>query len=317
MLNVVYYPVSAILWFWHQIFGSFLNPSGGVAWALAVAFLVLTLRIVLYAPFVRQVRSQRAMQRLQPQIAALKKKHADDRQGLAVAMQALQKEHGVNPLSSCLPALLQAPVFLGLLHVLKSFNRTGSPLWMSVQDNAHTPNYVFGAGDVMSFLDAKLLGAPLAASISSTPAQLAAYSGDVTRLDVALVAIPLMIIAAVATHFTARASIARQRSYSDGTPQTAIVNKLVLWVFPLGVLVGGAFLPVAILVYWLSNNAWTLAQQQYVHRAMDREEAIATARAIQIPPRPPAVPPSDNRPQRPKSPKRRPDPPDDGRPATL
>jgi hypothetical protein len=65
---------------------------------------------------------------------------------------------------------------LGLLHVLQSFNRTGSPLWMSAQDNASTPNYVFGAGDVMSFLDAKLLGAPLAASISSTPAQLAAYT---------------------------------------------------------------------------------------------------------------------------------------------
>lgn len=144
--------------------------------------------------------------------------------------------------------------------MLQSFNRTGSPLWMSAQDNASTPNYVFGAGDVMSFLDAKLLGAPLAASISSTPAQLAAYTGDVTRWVVALVAIPLMVIAAVATHFTARASVARQRGLPDGAQQAAIMNTLVPWVFPIGVLVGGSFLPLAILVYWLSSNVWTLAQ---------------------------------------------------------
>jgi len=295
MLDVVYYPVSAILWFWHQILGSVLDPASGVAWALAVAFLVFTLRLVLYAPFVRQMRSQRALQRLRPQIAALKKKHAGDRQGLAVAMQSLQRDNGINPWSSCLPVVLQAPVFLGLLHVLQSFNRTGSPLWMSAQDNASTPNYVFGAGDVMSFLDAKLLGAPLAASISSTPAQLAAYTGDVTRWDVALVAIPLMVIAAVATHFTARASVARQRALLDGPQQMTIMNTLVLWAFPLGVLVGGSFLPVAILVYWLSNNVWTLAQQHYVHRALDREEAAGGARAINPSLRPVVDPPDDPR----------------------
>ena len=55
MLDVVYYPVSAILWFWHQIFGHLLDPAGGVAWALAVAFLVFTLRLVLYVPFLRQM----------------------------------------------------------------------------------------------------------------------------------------------------------------------------------------------------------------------------------------------------------------------
>jgi YidC/Oxa1 family membrane protein insertase len=273
MLDVVYYPVSAVLWFWHIIFGALLDPASGAAWALSVAFLVFTLRLVLFTPFVRQVRAQRAMQRLQPQIAALKHRYAGDRQGLAVALQALQKEHGVNPLTGCLPALVQGTVVLGLYHVLNSFNRTGAPLWMSAQDNAHTANYLFGIGDVQSFLGAKLLGAPLAASISSGPAQLAAYGGDVTRLDVALVAIPLMIIAAVATHFTARLAVARQPSLPDGTAQSRIMTALMLWVLPVGVLVGGAFLPIAILVYWLSNNAWTLAQQHYVHRALDREEA--------------------------------------------
>jgi YidC/Oxa1 family membrane protein insertase len=277
MLDVVYYPVSAILWFWHVIFGGLLDPAGGVAWALSVAFLVFTLRAVLYPPFVRQARSQRAMQRLQPQILALKKKHAGDREALASALQQLQRENGVNPLSSCLPALIQAPVFLGLFHVLNSFNRTGFPLWMSEQDNANTPNYLFGISDVQSFLDAKLFGAPLAASISSSPAQLAAYGFDVTRLDVALVAVPLMLIAGVATHFTARAAMARQSMVTGGAMgatagQSALISRLMPWVLPLGVLIGGPFLPVAIGIYWLSNNAWTLAQQHAVNRRLDREE---------------------------------------------
>src|SRR4249919_2839092 len=113
MLDVVYYPVSAILWFWHVIFGGLLDPASGVAWALSVAFLVFTLRAALYLPFVRQVRNQRAVLRLQPQILALKKKHAGDRQALASAMQQLQRDHAVSPLGGCLPALIQAPVFLG------------------------------------------------------------------------------------------------------------------------------------------------------------------------------------------------------------
>ena len=277
MLDFIYYPVSAILWFWHTVFGTLIDPASGLAWALSVAFLVFTLRAILFPTAVRQARAQRSLRRLQPQIAALKKKHAGDRQALAVALQALQKANGVNPFSSLLPALLQVPVFLGLLHVLRSFNRTGAPLFMSAADNYNTPNYFFSAGDVQSFLQAKLLGAPLAASIGSTPAQLAAY-GDVTRLDVALVAVPLMLIAAVATHFTSRAAIARQRGLVESTPQTAIMNRLMLWAFPLGVLVAGAFLPVAILVYWLSNNAWTLVQQHVVMRALDRQDADGAGR---------------------------------------
>jgi YidC/Oxa1 family membrane protein insertase len=277
MLDFIYYPVSVILWFWHIVFGTLFDPASGLAWALSVTFLVFTLRAILFPTAIRQARAQRSLQRLQPQIAALKRKYAGDRQGLAVALQALQRDNGVSPFRSLLPALLQVPVFLGLLHVLRSFNRTGAPLFMSAADNANTGNYFFSAPDVQSFLHAKLLGAPLAATISSTPAQLAAY-GDVTRLDVALVAIPLMLIAAVATHFTTRAAIGSQHGRAPSTPQTAVMNWLMLWAFPLGVLVAGAFLPVAILVYWLSNNAWTLVQQHVVIRALDRQDADGAGR---------------------------------------
>jgi YidC/Oxa1 family membrane protein insertase len=271
MLDFIYYPVSAILWFWHQAFGTILDPVGGLSWALSVVFLVFTLRAILFKPSLGQARAQRGLQRLAPQLTALRKKHVGNPRALAAATAALQQEHGVNPLIGCLPALVQAPVILGLYHVLNSFNRTGAPLFLTAQQNAQTANYLFSAADVQSFLAAKLFGAPLAASISSTPAQLAIYGADVTRLDVALVAIPMMVIAAVATHFTARTAIKRQPA--GQAQQAKVMNALMLWVFPLGVLVGGVFLPVAILIYWLSNNAWTLGQQHLFQRILDREEA--------------------------------------------
>jgi YidC/Oxa1 family membrane protein insertase len=288
VLNFIYYPVSAILWVWHKVFGFILGPDNGIAWALSVVFLVFTLRAVLYKPFVKQVRTTRQMQELQPQIKALQKKYSGDRQRQAVEMQKLQKEHGFNPIMGCLPVLAQAPVFIGLFHVLRSFNRTGTgmgQLGMTAEDNLNTPNYVFSATDVQSFLDARLFGAPISAAITTPVAQLQAYVTEnvpelPSRLNIILVAAPLMIIASIATHFNSRASVARQSEAAAANPQSAIMNKLALYVFPLGVLVGGPFLPIAILLYWVSNNIWTYGQQHLVFRKIDAEEETKKQEAI-------------------------------------
>ncbi len=280
MLDFIYYPVSWILWFWHRVFGFAFGADNGLTWALAVVFLVFTLRLVLYKPFVKQVRTTKQMQELQPQIKELQKKYKNDRQKMATEMQKLQKDHGFNPLMGCLPILAQVPVFLGLFHVLRSFNRTGTgigQLSMSAYDNAHTPNYVFSAVDVQSFLSARIFGAPISAYITSPPSQLQAfadYGGVPTKLSIALVSIPLMVIAGLATHFNARASVARQSPEAAANPQSAMMNKLALWVFPLGVLVGGPFLPIAILLYWVSNNIWTYGQQHLVFGRMAKEDEV-------------------------------------------
>ncbi|MCJ0978046.1 membrane protein insertase YidC [Rhodococcus sp. ARC_M12] len=280
MLDFVYYPVSAVLWFWHRVFGSVFGPDNGFAWALAVIFLVFTLRLLLIKPFVSQIRSQLAMKRLQPQIKAVQKKYSGDRARQAAEMRKLQQEHGFNPLMGCLPLLAQGPVFIGLLHVLRSFNRTGTGfghLGMTAQENANTANYVFSAADVQSFLDARLFGAPISAAVNSSREVLEAFGpfGGVPSVwSIAFVAVPLMIVAAVATHLNSRASVARQDAAALANPQTAIMNKLVLWVFPAGVLVGGPVLPVAVLLYWVSNNIWTYAQQHLVYRRIDREPVV-------------------------------------------
>jgi YidC/Oxa1 family membrane protein insertase len=281
-LDVVYYPVSWIMWAWYKLFAALLGPSNFFAWALSVMFLVFTLRALLYKPFVRQIRTTRQMQELQPQIKALQKKYGKDRQRMALEMQKLQREHGFNPILGCLPMLAQLPVFLGLYHVLRSFNRTqggfGQP-HLSVLQNRLTGNYVFSPLEVQHFLDANLFGAPIGASMTQRSG-LEAFS-DFSRLSVIAVGAPIMILAGVATYFNSRASVARQSPEAAANPQTAMMNKLALYVFPAGVVVGGPFLPVAIILYWFANNIWTFGQQHYVFGMIEKEDEAKKQEAVE------------------------------------
>ena len=280
-LDVIYYPVSGIMWLWYKLFAFILGPTNFFAWALSVMFLVFTLRALLYKPFVRQIRTTRQMQELQPQIKALQKKYGKDRQRMALEMQKLQREHGFNPILGCLPMLAQIPVFLGLYHVLMSFNRTQTGigrLGLSVEENRSLPNYVFSATDVSHFLDANLFGAPLGATMIQQHG-LEAFT-EFNRAAVIAVGIPLMIAAGIATYFNSRASVARQSPEAAANPQTAMMNKLALYVFPLGVVVGGPFLPIAIIIYWVSNNIWTFGQQHYVFGRIEKEEEAKKEEAL-------------------------------------
>lgn len=272
-LDYVYYPVSGIMWLWYKAFGLLLGPASFFTWALSVTFLVFTLRALLYKPFVKQIRTTRQMQELQPQIKALQKKYGKDRQRMAMEMQKLQREHGFNPILGCLPMLAQIPVFLGLFHVLRSFNRTSSgigQLGLSPDLNRQLGNYFFDAADVGNFLDANLFGAPLGATMIQRTG-LDAFT-EFNRVSVIAVGVPIMIAAGIATYFNSRASVARQSPEAAANPQTAMMNKLALYVFPLGVVVGGPFLPLAIILYWFSNNIWTFAQQHYVFGLIAKEE---------------------------------------------
>jgi YidC/Oxa1 family membrane protein insertase len=257
VLDFIYYPVSFILWCWHWVFGHVFGEASGISWVLGIMFLVFTLRAIMFKPFVKQVRSMRQMQQFAPEIKKLQKKYANDRQKQAAEMQKLQREHGFSPLGGCLPMLLQVPVFIGLFHVLRSF----AP--------GHTENYFFDAHGVQSYIDANLFGARLSNYISQTDEQLHALGAN--RTAVIIVSIPLMILASVLTHLTARHSVARQNPES-ATAQTAIMNKLTMYIFPLGVLLFGFFFPIGLLLYWLSNNSWTLMQQRLVYNKIDREE---------------------------------------------
>jgi YidC/Oxa1 family membrane protein insertase len=274
-LDFIYYPVSGIMWVWHKAFGFFMGYSNPWAWVLSVVFLVFTLRAILFKPFMKQMDSQIKMQAIQPEMKRLREKYKDDRQRLTEEMMKLNKEAGVNPLASCLPALLQAPAFIGLYHVLRNFINAYDPSAANPKLPA-TPinNYFFPPSDVSSFHDALLFdGASLSAHLTMSTPDLTALGAN--RGTMLWVAIPLMILAAIATHLTSRRSVARQAELGTAaaTGQMAIMQKLMLWVFPLAVVVIGWIYPLALLFYWLANNTWTFGQLWVGHRLQDRKRA--------------------------------------------
>lgn len=180
MLNFVYWPISVILWLWHKALSFVLNPDSGLTWVLAIVLLTFTVRILLVRPTINQMRSMRKMQEIQPQMQEIRNKYKNDQQKMMQETQKLQKEMGFNPLAGCLPILVQMPVFLGLYHVLRSFNRTGTgagQLGLTPEQNRMTPNYFFSAEDVQSFLDARLFKVPLSAYISMPESMYQAFPG--------------------------------------------------------------------------------------------------------------------------------------------
>ncbi len=241
LLDPLYIAVSAVMRAWHSLFVTFLDPS--TAWVLAVVFLVVTLRALLLWPALAQLRTAATLRRIAPQLTALRTRHSEDPVRLLRETSALQRAHGASTWRTLVPALAQMPVFLGLLHVLQGFHTGGT-------------NYAFGPTEVASFLDARVAGVPLSAYVAMPSALLDGFGID--RTAVLLVAVPLLLLAAVATHLTVRQSLAR--SPTEG-PAGAVMRWMP-WLAPAGAIIAGLMFPLSIgvLLYWLTSNVWTLAQ---------------------------------------------------------
>ena len=255
MLDWLYTAISSVMKQWHALFSTFLDPASGITWALSIIFLVVTVRLILFPLFVKQVKSQRAMQELQPEIAKLRKQYGSDRQGMSQAMMALQKERGVNPLAGCLPILPQIPIFLSLFHVLRRL-APGVP-------------GLYGWSDELTDQAAKatLFGAPISASFNMVGAKEEAILAipGVTYLDIRVVAMVLIVIMCVTTFFTQK-QIMKRSGPVEG--QAATVQRLMLYGMPISLFVSGFFFPIGVLLYWFTNNLWTLGQQFFILRKM-------------------------------------------------
>lgn len=119
MMQPLYWAISGLLVLFHSLWSPLFGPDSGISWALSIVCLTLMVRTLMVPLFVKQINSSRALQLMQPKIQDLRKKYGADQQRLAQEMQRLYAEEGVNPTASCLPMLLQAPVFLSLYRVLQ------------------------------------------------------------------------------------------------------------------------------------------------------------------------------------------------------
>jgi len=256
-LDWIYYAISWILLRWHALWQAIGIPDERVlgtnwAWILSIVFLVVTLRVILFPVFVKQIKSQRAMQALQPKVKQLQEKHKGDRETLQKEMMELYKVEKANPLMGCLPMFLQIPVFLGLFHVLRRLT----------PDNPNPELYGWSVDQFQSATHAALFTAPLPAHFRSSASDLAALGAN--GVTVKIVAGILVLIMMATTYMTSRQMILKTGWAED--PQQKMIQRLMLYGIPLSLLVSGSLFPIGVIIYWVTNNLFTLAQQQWVLR---------------------------------------------------
>ncbi|RZU72428.1 YidC/Oxa1 family membrane protein insertase [Micromonospora kangleipakensis] len=256
-LDWIYYAISWILLTWHSAWDAIGVPIDAVigtnwSWILAIIFLVVTVRVILFPVFVKQIKSQRAMQALQPKVKELQEKHKGDRETLQKEMMELYRKEKANPLMGCLPMFLQIPVFLGLFHVLRRL------------DPAKQSKTLYGwtVEQFDSASNAKLFTAPIAGKFGSTADELARLGAN--GGTVKLIAGILVLIMIATTYLTSRQMILKTGWAED--PQQRMVQRLMLYGIPVSLLVSGSIFPIGVIIYWVTNNLFTLGQQQWVLR---------------------------------------------------
>jgi YidC/Oxa1 family membrane protein insertase len=261
ILKPLYIAVSFIMRAFHSLFSG-LGLGIGTSWTLSIVGLVITIRIILIPLFVKQIKSQRALQVLQPKMKELQKKYKDDRQKQSEELMKLYKEHNTNPLASCLPILAQAPIFFALFRVLNSISGSLDKFGKCATVAAkHVNSGVFTRQEVCEAANAHFFGAKLSESF------LHPALSSTSTMTVKVVTVILIVLMSATTFTTQRQLMMK------GMPAASLENnpmvqqqKILLYVFPLIFAVSGINFPVGVLLYWLTTNLWTMGQQFYVIR---------------------------------------------------
>ncbi|WP_035799379.1 membrane protein insertase YidC [Kitasatospora mediocidica] len=238
-LNPLYTAVSWIIVQFHSLYSHVFPADSGWAWGLAIASMVIVIRICLIPLFVKQIKSTRAMQAIQPKMKAIQERYKNDKQRQSEEMMKLYKEAGTNPFSSCLPILVQMPFFTALYGVLSSV--------------AHNKPIGVIKGDLLaSAQHAHIFGAPLSATF--------VHSGDTS---VKVVTGVMIILMSLSQFITQRQLMTKNMDLTVKTPFMQ-QQKMLMYVFPFMFAVMGINFPVGVLVYWLTTNVWSMGQQLVV-----------------------------------------------------
>ena len=255
IMTPLYWVVSGILVAFHGLWSPLFGQDSGWTWALSIVSLTILIRIALIPLFVKQIKSSRAMQLLQPKVRELQKKYGHDREKLGQETMKLYKENNANPLASCLPLLLQSPIFIALFRVLDGAARldaNGDPIargyWLRINPEL-----------VQSLNLSTIFGARISDTFTK-----AGFASGINSVHVVTV---VLILAMTATLFVTQLQLMRKNMPPEAlTGPFAQQQKMMLYLFPLIFAVGGINFPVGVLIYWFASNLWTMGQQFYVIR---------------------------------------------------
>lgn len=232
-----------------------MDPDSGFTWTLSIILLVIIVRSALIPLFVKQIKSQRAMQALQPEIKKLQTKYKGktdqlSRQAMAMEQQALFKEHGTSPFAACLPMLVQMPFFFALFRILTeaggAAERGEGEAALSVEQ-------------VRSFGEAIFLGAPMQSTFLGS-------LGENMDVAVIIVAVIMIVLMSGSQFFMQKMLMSKNMSEAAMTGPFAQSQKFMLYILPLVFGIGGINFPIGVLIYWTATNFWAVGQQMWIIR---------------------------------------------------
>jgi YidC/Oxa1 family membrane protein insertase len=285
VLNPLYNLVARGVIVFHNLLAPIFGKHAFFSYAIAIALIVVVVRILIFPLFVRSVKAQRKMQMMQPLMKEIREKYKNDKQRMNQEVMKLQKEHG-NPLLGCLPLLLQIPLFISLYHVFNAVSRAPklidghilqfkatSGLTGGYYDQVtHVLGTLNSSGVVVSdskhaevagLATAKIADITLSSALTSSKKTLDLFGANGTTVKI--VAAVMIVIMALTVYITQRQIMSRGGPVD---PQQQKIQKVMLYGSPLALAVFGLKFPIAVLVYWLTTNTWSMGQQFFILRKM-------------------------------------------------
>jgi YidC/Oxa1 family membrane protein insertase len=238
-----------VMKFWHD--------KVGFSWGMSIILLTVVIRLIILPLTFKQVKSMQEMKRIQPELQKLKERYKDDKQRQQQEQMKLFQEHGVNPLSSCLPIALQFPFFISLFYMLRH------DLRLDVCGSAIT---------AYQRLHPHATGTPPCGQLPGTHGEQFLFIHDITDKATGAALITLIVlyigsqmISGLITTFAADRS-----------------QQIIMLALPLVFVTLIINFPAGLIVYWITTNIWTIGQQLVIKRLVPTpaEPALAGAAAI-------------------------------------
>ncbi|NUU06460.1 membrane protein insertase YidC [Leifsonia sp. C5G2] len=249
--------VELILVAFHWLFTQIgLDPAAGLTWVLSIVGLTVVVRAALIPIFVRQIKNQRRMLEIAPQLKKIQdkykgKKDQFSREAMSRETMELYKKTGTNPLSSCLPLLLQMPVFFALFQVLNGAQ--------SGKAGVGPLNEVLA----QQFGNATLFGvAPLHQSFQG------AMNAHPPQVAVMIIAAVMVVLMTGSQFLTQLQIVSKNMSPETKASPQFKQQRILLYLLPFVFLFSGFAFPLGVMFYWLTSNLWTMGQQFLVIRNM-------------------------------------------------
>jgi YidC/Oxa1 family membrane protein insertase len=249
-----------------------MNPGAGITWVLSIVGLVIVVRAALIPIFVRQIKSQRKMLEVAPELKKIQEKYKGkkdqfSREAMSRETMDLYRKAGTNPMSSCLPLLIQMPIFFGLFSVLNEAQQGKTGVGPMSPELAK------------SFADASLFNiAPLHMSFQS------AMEAQPQQVVVMIIAAAMVVLMTASQFITQLQIVSKNMSEETKASPTFRQQRILLYILPLVFAFSGFAFPIGVMFYWLVSNIWTMVQQFIVIRNMptpgsqaakQREERLA------------------------------------------